>query len=121
MKLKKVRKDDTTEYDVKPLHVCKMLKHILVCKICNVNLEKFLSVLDQYISTPAIPTPFNDVDDRLDCEFYYNDIIPCNKYVIDGEFDEMRFNAFNAIKIDDSCTDHNRHKVVDTFIETYCV
>ena len=118
LKLEKVRKDDTSEYDVKPSHVCKMLKHILVCKICNVKLEKFLSVLDEYVSGPA---PFNDLDDKIDCEFYYNDTIPCNKYVIDGEFDEMRSNAFNAIKIDDLCTDHTRHKIVDTFIETYCV
>jgi hypothetical protein len=120
LKLKKVKKDDITDESVKPSHVCKILKHILMCKICNVNLGKFLSVLDQYIGTPTVPTPLNDFDDRVGCEFYYNDKIPCNKYVIDGEFDEMRSTAFDAIKIDDSCTDNNRHEVVNTFIETYC-
>jgi hypothetical protein len=63
--------------------------------------------------------PLNDVDDRVMCEFYHNDKIPCNKYVIDGEFDEMRSMTYDGIKIDDSCSDENRHKVVNTFIETY--
>ena len=105
------------EYDVKASHICKMLKHILVCKICNVKLEKFLSILDDYISGPA---PFNYFDEKLDCEFYYNDKIPCNKYVIDGEFDEMRLNAFNAIETDDLGSQEYHHKIVDKFIDTYC-
>jgi hypothetical protein len=120
-RMQKVKKkeDDSSYGSIKPSYICKILKHILVCKICNVNLGKFISVLDRFIGTPAIPTPLNDVDDRVSCEFYHNDKIPCNKYVIDGEFDEMRCNAFDAIKIDDSCVDDNRHEVVNTFIETY--
>ena len=120
-RMQKVKKkeDDSSYGNIKPSYICKILKHILVCKICNVNLGKFISVLDRFIGTPAIPTPLNDVDDRVSCEFYHNDKIPCNKYVIDGEFDEMRCNAFDAIKIDDSCVDDNRHEVVNTFIETY--
>jgi hypothetical protein len=116
LKLENVDKT-SEEYDVKPSHVCKMLKHILVCKICNVKLEKFLSILDDYISGPA---PFNEFDDKIDCEFYYSDAIPCNKYVIDGEFDEMRLNAFNAIETDDLGSEEYRHKIVDKFLETYC-
>jgi hypothetical protein len=108
----------TIGYDVKASHLCEMLKHILVCKICNIQLEKFLSILDDYISGD---TPFNEYfNETVDCEFYYCDTIPCNKYVIDGEFDEMRSMAFNAIKIDDFSTNDVRHKIVDTFIETYC-
>ena len=116
LEFEKVHKT-SEEYDVKSSHICKMLKHILVCKICNVKLEKFLCILDNYISGPA---PFNDFDEKLDCEFYYNDKIPCNKYVIDGEFDEMRLNAFNAIETDDLGSQEYRHKIVDKFIYTYC-
>ena len=118
LKFKKVHKN-SKEYDVKPSYIYKMLKHILVCKICNEKLEKFLSILDDYISGPA---PFNNFNEKLDCEFYYNDKIPCNKYVIDGEFDEMRVNAFNAIAIIDDELDSQeyRHQIVDKFIDIYC-
>ena len=117
LKFKNVHKN-SEECDIRSSYVYKMLKHILVCKICNDKLEKFLSILDDYISGPA---PFNDFDDKIDCEFYYNDKIPCNKYVIDGEFDEMRLNAYNAIEVDDLGLSEHRHKTVDKFIDTYCV
>jgi hypothetical protein len=115
-KLEKVQKDNTKEFcDVIPSYIRCILKHILMCKKCNVNLKTFLGVLERCVTGTK---PFNDYDDVIACEFYYNDKIPCDKYVIDDEFDEMRNAAYKAI--DSSLNDDSLHEVVDKFIETYC-
>ena len=120
MKLEKIQKDNTAKEVCvfNSPYICNMLKHILMCKKCNNNLRKFLSVLEQCLCNKL--NPFNDVDDEILCEFYYNDKIPCNKYVIDGEFDEMRNSAYDAIQSED-CLEQDPHQLVNNFIKDYCV
>jgi hypothetical protein len=134
-KFKKAKKDgDKDSFGcVKATYLCEILKHILVCRVCYVNLEKFVSVLDRFLSTPASYMPMNDFDDSVPCEFYHNDKVPCDKYVIDGEFDVMRSVAYDGITLDNSYVidgdsdddsiklDDSYHEVVNTFIETYFV
>ena len=90
-------------------------------------------MLDRFLSTPASYMPINDFDDSVPCEFYHNDKVPCDKYVIDGEFDVMRSVAYDGITLDNSYVidgdsdddsiklDDSYHEVVNTFIETYFV
>jgi hypothetical protein len=73
MKLEKIQKDNTAKEVcvVNSAYIRNMLKHILMCKKCNENLRKFLSVLEQCLCNKL--NPFNDYDDVISCEIYYND------------------------------------------------
>ncbi|CAB4016323.1 Hypothetical predicted protein [Paramuricea clavata] len=78
-------------------YILKLLEHILMCKICNEKLKDFLRLLDECVSCTK---PCKDYM-YVTCELYFESI-PCNIFVIDGEFDEMRDKAYRALasKID---------------------
>jgi hypothetical protein len=63
--------------------------------------------------------PLKDYDD-ISCELFLNNSIPCNKYVIDGEFDEMRESAYNAIQ-SQYCIEQDPHEIVNNFIKDYYI
>jgi hypothetical protein len=118
-KLEKVQKNNIKGFcDVIPSYLRNILKHILMCRKCNVNLKKFLGVLERCVNST---NSYADYEDELQCEFYHNNKIPCNLYVIDGEFDEMRDAAYGAIVPGSSLIeDPPFHEVVDKFVENYC-
>jgi hypothetical protein len=99
---------------VNSTYVCSILQHILICARCNEHLKKILGIIERCLS---IGDPLRDYDE-VSCELFLNHAIPCNRYVIDGEFDEMRETAYNAIQTQ-YCIIQDPHKVVDEFIENY--
>jgi hypothetical protein len=99
---------------VSSTYVRSVLQHILLCIRCNKYLKKFLGVLERCLNGVD---PLKDYDE-VSCELFLNNAIPCNKYVIDGEFDEMREIAYNAIQTQ-YCLEQDPHKIVDDFIKDY--
>jgi hypothetical protein len=116
MKLENIRRSDEKPRIVSSTYVRSILQHILMCVDCNKNLKKFLSVLKQCLNKTD---PLRDYDE-ISCELFLNNIIPCNKYVIDGEFDEMRESAYNAI-LSQYPIEQDPHEIVNNFIMNYYV
>jgi hypothetical protein len=56
--------------------------------------------------------------DEISCGFILNNLLPCDKYVIDGEFDEMRETAYNAIQ-SHHVGENDPHIIVNNFISDY--
>jgi hypothetical protein len=99
---------------VSSTYVRSVLQHILLCIRCNKYFKKFIGVLERCLNGVD---PLKDYDE-ISCELFLNNAIPCNKYVIDGEFDEMREIAYNAIQTQ-YCLEQDPHKIVDDFIKDY--
>ena len=95
-------------------YICSILQHILLCIQCNKYLKKFIGILERYLRSGD---PLKDYDE-ISCELILNNGIPCNRYVIDGEFDEMREIAYNAVQTQ-YCSVQEQHKIIDNFIKDY--
>jgi hypothetical protein len=92
-----------------------VLQHILLCIQCNKYLKKFIGILERCLSGGG--DPLKDCEE-ISCELVLNNGIPCNRYVIDGEFDQMREIAYNAIQTQ-YCLEQDLHEIVDNFIKDY--
>jgi hypothetical protein len=99
---------------VSSTYIRSILQHILLCAQCNKYFKNFLSVIEQCLNGTD---PLKDYDE-VSCELFLNNSISCNKYVIDGEFDEMREIAYNAIQ-SQYCLEQDPHKIVNNFIKDY--
>jgi hypothetical protein len=97
------------------MYVRTVLQHILLCIQCNKYLKKFIGILERCLSGGG--EPLKDCEE-ISCELVLNNGIPCNRYVIDGEFDQMREIAYNAIQTQ-YCLERDPHKIVDNFIKDY--
>jgi hypothetical protein len=95
-----------------------LIKHLLVCRKCNLRLPRFIEMLNDSIERchPFPPERMNDVNDP-DC---IHDDIPCFKYILDGDFDNLLHRAYNAPledyanKLLNICTD-----IIDPFMSCY--
>ena len=95
-------------------HVRSILQHILLCIQCNKHLKKFLGVLERCLCRDDSLKGF----DEISRGFILNNSIPCDEYVIDGEFDEMRETAYNAILLH-YIEEKDPHIIVNNFISDY--
>jgi hypothetical protein len=96
-------------------YVRTVLQHILLCIQCNKYLKKFIGILERCLRGGGDPLKGYD---EISCELVLNNGIPCNRYVIDGEFDQMREIAYNAIQTQ-YCLEQDPHEIVDNFIKDY--
>jgi hypothetical protein len=99
---------------VSSTYINSILQHILMCVKCNEYLKKFLGILERCLSAGNSLSDYDEVS----CELFLNHAIPCNRYVIDGEFDDMRELAYNAIQTQYSVI-KDPHEVVTEFIANY--
>ncbi|CAB3990833.1 Hypothetical predicted protein [Paramuricea clavata] len=80
------------EYDSEYLQ--KMLKHILVCSRCCKYLKDFIMTIDKFLEA-GDPVP--DYSDQCNVETFLDDIIPCDVFLIDGEFNVIREQYYSAL------------------------
>ncbi|CAB4007372.1 Hypothetical predicted protein [Paramuricea clavata] len=80
------------EYDSEYLQ--KMLKHILVCSRCCKYLKDFIMTIDKFLE---ITDPVPDYSDSCNVETFLDDIIPCDVFLIDGEFNVIREQYYSAL------------------------
>jgi hypothetical protein len=100
-----------------------ILKHVLVCKKCHRHLKDFIIIVDVSLDKCD---PIPDYAEQVDVKTYV-DSLPCNVFLVDGEFDVMREQYYkdldNNIVIFPHVTgdndDDKRHALVDYFIDSY--
>ncbi|CAB3982321.1 Hypothetical predicted protein [Paramuricea clavata] len=80
------------EYDSEYLQ--KLLKHILVCSKCCKYLKDFIMTIDKFLEA-SDPVP--DYSDDCNVEVFLDDIIPCDVFLIDGEFNVIREQYYSAL------------------------
>jgi hypothetical protein len=70
-----------------------ILQHILVCKVCNMYLYRFLELLDECIDRCR---PYEGVIPNGGRDQINASGVPCYRYVLDADFDRLRECAYTA-------------------------
>jgi hypothetical protein len=97
----------------------KLIKHMLVCKKCNLHLPRYIEMLNDSIER-CHPYPTECMNEVNDPDVIHNDI-PCFKYILDGDFDNLMQRAYYNAPLEDCankrlniCTD-----IIDPFMCCY--
>jgi hypothetical protein len=91
-----------------------LLKHILVCGNCFIYLVPFLDLLYRSVIISQVGKEIN----RCKSDIYHN-TIPCARYILDGNFDIINDEAYEAPSKHNTICDNICEECVDLFMSKH--